>query len=103
MDPFGLPQNTITKIQAVFSEYPQIEKALIYGSRAKGDYRKGSDIDISFFGEGLNLDIIFAVEEKIDELYLPYTFDLSIFENINSLPLKDHIKRVGKVFYDKSY
>jgi predicted nucleotidyltransferase len=96
---FGLKETTIKRIQSVFSKYSQIEKAVIYGSRAKGNYRNGSDIDISFFGEKLSQSIIFKIEDNLDDLYLPYSFDLSIFDNIDNPKFKEHIERVGKVFY----
>ena len=55
---FGLNQETINKINSVFSKHPEIDKVIIYGSRAKGNYRAGSDIDISMYGNDLNYDLI---------------------------------------------
>lgn len=100
---FGLRDETIDKINIVFSKYLQIEKAVLYGSRAKGNFKNGSDIDITFFGKKLNQNILFKIEDEIDDLLLPYSFDLSIFENIENLKLKEHINRVGKVFYVKKH
>ncbi len=98
---FGLDPDTIRNIKTAFSELPQIEKVILYGSRAKGNYKKGSDIDITLLGKNLNLQTIYQLDDKLDELYLPYTFDISIFNQIDNLDLIDHIKRVGKVFYIK--
>ena len=98
---YGLTEEVIQKIQAVFSNFSQIEKAVIYGSRAMGSHKNGSDIDIVFFGDDLHLDTTFRIEDKLDELNLPYTFDLAIFHNIDNIDLKDHIERVGKLFYEK--
>jgi len=99
---FGLEPDTIRKIKEAFSKYPQIEKVLIYGSRAKGNYRNGSDIDITLFGKELELgNSVYPLMDTLDELYLPYTFDISIFSHIDNKDLIEHINRVGKVFYEK--
>ena len=99
---FGLKDYIIEKIQTIFIKYPKLEKVIIYGSRAKGNYRNGSDIDITLKGNGLDLEIQNKIALEIDDLYLPYKFDISIFKQIDNQNLKDHIKRVGKVFYEKS-
>lgn len=99
---FGLKTDTIEKIKQVFSMFENIDKVILYGSRAKGNYKNGSDIDITLVGKNLNLNnSVYPVEEKLEELYLPYTFDISIFTQINNQDLIDHINRVGKVFYEK--
>ena len=74
----------------------------MYGSRAKGNFKNGFDIDLTIKGENLNLKIINKISFCLDDLYLPYTFDLSIFNHISSSELIDHIQRVGKVFYKKN-
>jgi len=98
---FGLKEETIQKINQVFSQYPQIEKVMLYGSRAKGNFKPGSDIDLTLEGEGLTLSILHKIDDNLDDLLLPYTFDLSIFGHIDNADLIDHIKRVGVVFYQK--
>jgi restriction endonuclease S subunit len=74
---------------------------ILYGSRAKGNYKDGSDIDITLLGKQLTLKTVYALEEALDELYLPYTFDISIFTQIDNDDLIKHILRVGKTFYFK--
>lgn len=98
---FGLNQETIDKINSVFEKHPEIDKVIIYGSRAKGNYRMGSDIDLSMFGNDLEYDLIAKVNSEIDELNTPYLFDISIFKLLNSPSLEEHISRVGKIFYKK--
>ena len=98
---FGLESNTIGKIKSVFTKYPEIEKVIIYGSRAKGNYSNGSDIDITLTGNGLTIPLINKIENDLDDLYLPYTFDISILSHIKNKKLIDHIKRVGIEFYVK--
>jgi predicted nucleotidyltransferase len=97
---FGLKDTTIQKIQFVLARYPQVEKAILYGSRAKGNYKTGSDIDLTLLGgEDLTLKILYRIMEEIDDLLLPYTFDLSIFHDISDAAVIEHIQRVGMVFY----
>ena len=98
---FGLKDETIDKIKAVFDEFSQVDQAILYGSRAKGNFRNSSDIDLTLKGEGLNLEIVNSIGLKLDDLLLPYTFDLSIFKQISNPDLVEHIERVGKVFYQK--
>ena len=102
MGHFGLEENDIQSICAVFSRDPRIEKAVLYGSRAKGNYKTGSDIDLTLLGgEALTLEALYRVMDDIDDLLLPYTFDLSIFRQINDPELVSHIQRVGITFYEK--
>jgi uncharacterized protein len=98
---FGLPQPTIQKICAVFSRYPQVDKAILYGSRAKGTYKNGSDIDLALDGANLTLNMVNKILDDLDELLLPYTIDLSIFDHIDDPDVIGHIQRVGIEFYNK--
>ena len=98
---FGLKDETILKIQSAFVKFPEIEKVVIYGSRAKGNYRNGSDIDITLFGKELNHQILLRLMNEIDELNTPYMFDISIYDTLSSETLKEHINRVGLVFYER--
>jgi predicted nucleotidyltransferase len=98
---YGLPQSAIQKICAVLSRHPQVEKAILYGSRAKGNYKNGSDIDLTLRGVDLSLNVIYKILDDLDELLLPYTIDLSIFNDIGDPDMVEHIQRVGITFYDK--
>jgi len=98
---FGLKQATIDKINRVFSAHPQIEQVILYGSRAKGNYRNGSDIDLTIKGEGVTLSQLLKIETELDDLLLPYKIDLSLLHQIDDPDLIDHIRRVGIVFYEK--
>ena len=97
---FGLPEKTISLINGIFAKYSGIEKVLIYGSRARGDYRNGSDIDLTIIGD-ISLSDKSRISGLIDDLPIPYTCDLSIFKSIKNENLIEHIERVGKVFYEK--
>ncbi len=98
---FGLSPDVIRNIKKEFSKFPQIEKVILYGSRAKGNYKDGSDIDVTLIGKNLNLKTVYALEEFLEALYLPYSFDISIFTQIDNDDLIEHILNVGKDFYIK--
>ena len=101
MTKFGLSETTVEKICKVFAEFPAIEKAVLYGSRAKGNFREGSDIDLTLYGVELSKDLRSNVACALDDLMLPYTIDLSVFDTLNHAELKEHIERVGVLFYKK--
>ena len=97
----GLDNGCIAKISAVFRSYDEVEEVVLYGSRAKGTHKSGSDIDLTIKGKGLNLKILNKICLDLDDLLLPYTFDLSIYDQIEESDLIDHIQRVGQIFYSK--
>ena len=98
---YGLSDKTIGQIQAVFSNFPEVDKAVLYGSRAKGNFKQGSDIDLTLYGKGLSLKTLHKIESGLDDLLLPYKIDLSIFKQIADTDVINHIQRVGVVFYEK--
>ncbi|HMQ69888.1 MAG TPA: nucleotidyltransferase domain-containing protein [Ignavibacteria bacterium] len=98
---FGLNESIIEQIEHVFEEFPQIEEVLIYGSRAKEIHKPGSDIDLALKGDDLDHNLINLISLRLDELYLPFIFDISLFSKIANKDLIDHIDRVGKSFYRK--
>ncbi|MBI4647634.1 MAG: nucleotidyltransferase domain-containing protein [Bacteroidia bacterium] len=98
---FGLKDDIILKVNAILISHIEVEQAIIYGSRAKGNFKQGSDIDITLKGENLGLDILNKICREVDDLLLPYTFDISIFKQIKNNDLLDHIERVGIIFYNK--
>lgn len=75
-----------------------IDRAVVFGSRAKGNWRENSDIDIAVFGEGVNVCSLVA---QLDELPMPYKFDIVDYNSINSCALREHIDRVGIEIYTK--
>lgn len=95
----GLSPEVFERIIAVFSRYPQISEVVLYGSRAKGTYQPGSDIDLSLKGRQLNLQILNKIANQLDDLLLPYMIDLSIYSQIENQDLLDHIDRVGQIIY----
>ena len=97
----GLPVDTVARIHVVLKRYRQVEKAVLYGSRAKGNYRAGSDIDLTLHGHALSLDLLGSIASDLDDLLLPYTIDLSIFDKLENASLREHMERVGQVFYER--
>jgi len=99
--PYGLKTHIIDELQKVFRKYPQVERVLLYGSRAKGNYKEGSDIDLTIIAKEIDLKILHKIENEIDDLLLPYKIDLSIFSEIDNKSLLEHIDRVGVLFYGR--
>jgi len=98
---FGLPPHAVDRLSDVFRACPQVERVVLYGSRAKGTYRPGSDIDLTMEGEGLTFAQLLALENQIDELLLPWMVDLSLRASIDNPALLEHIERVGTPFYER--
>lgn len=96
---FGLEEKVIDKVNQVLSLHPRVEQAVIFGSRAKGNFKIGSDIDLALKGVGITLTVINQLSNEIDDLLLPYSFDLISFSEISNSELLEHINRVGIVFY----
>jgi len=101
MPRFGLTESTVARIKGVFLGHPQICQVIIYGSRAKGNYRNGSDIDLTIKGEAVTLSELMKVETELDDLLLPYKIDLSLLHKINDAGLIAQINRAGTVFFDR--
>ncbi len=96
----GLPAPAVAAICGVFTQFPALESAVLYGSRAKGNFKPGSDIDLTLHGKGLTPALLADIAEALDELLLPYQFDLSIFATLDHAELRAHIERVGVLFYE---
>lgn len=97
-DNFGLDSSTIKKIRLIFANYSSIEKVILYGSRAIGNYRSGSDIDLTLLAPQLTTSDLLRIENELDDLLLPYQIDLSLYHQIENDDLLEHIQRVGVEF-----
>lgn len=98
---YGLQEEVIEKMHSVFASFPDIERVTLYGSRAKGNFKPGSDIDLTLHGEALTASQLRDIAEALDDLLLPYTIDLSVFSQLNHDELREHIERVGQSFYER--
>jgi uncharacterized protein len=94
----GLSSQCIEKIKAIFSQFPQVKKVLLYGSRAKGNYNNGSDIDLSIMNKEVDFSDLIKIESALDNILLPYKIDLNLFSKIKNTELKEHIQREGIKF-----
>ena len=98
---FGLAREHLAAIRRVLAGFPEISKALLYGSRAMGTFRDNSDIDITLFTQGTERsNLLFEVMGALDELELIYGFDISLYNDIDNTNLTDHIQRVGVELYN---
>ena len=99
---YGLPDRTLNTLVSIFRAYPGIREAVLYGSRAKGKYRRGSDIDLSLkTGDNFTFTDLLHIAGDFDDSDMPYFVDVSIYDRLSNLDLKAHINRVGKVLYKR--
>lgn len=99
---FGLPDTTLHTVRQLLASCAQVEKALLYGSRAMGTAKHGSDIDLTLFGVQLTQDHLSHLAGALEESNIPYQVDLSLHADIDNPQLRAHIARVGVVFYTRS-
>ncbi|TDE13812.1 nucleotidyltransferase family protein [Dyadobacter psychrotolerans] len=99
---FGLQETDILAIQHALENYPGVKEAYIFGSRAKGNYRKGSDVDIALKGDNISFSHILTIAGYLNEdTMMPYHFDVLDYDAIQNQQLTEHIDRAGILFYKK--
>ncbi|WP_059172389.1 nucleotidyltransferase domain-containing protein [Bacillus sp. FJAT-27445] len=99
---YGLLEKDLDYIDRALSSFSEIDTAYIFGSRAMGNYKRGSDVDIAISGKGVTEKTLFQVYDLLNEEYpLPYFFDVVIYEDIKNEELKRHIDTVGKKIYQR--
>jgi len=96
---FGLAATVVEQLRAELARTSHLERALVFGSRAKGNYRPGSDIDLALFGADLTVSDLLSLEGRIDDLLLPYQIDLCPVNTLENPALLEHIHRVGQSIY----
>ena len=100
MNNFGLPERVLADIISVLRKYPEINCAKIFGSRAKGNFKRYSDIDIAIFADKNEQSKLQAnVEHDLDDLDAIYNFDVVHYEELENADIRSHIDRVGIIFY----
>jgi len=95
----GLSDKTLIQLKQVFSKYNKIKEVILYGSRAKGNYTEGSDIDLTIKGDQLDFTTIQQLSNDIDQLNLPWLFDISAYNELRNNELIEHIQRMGISIY----
>ncbi len=98
---FGLTQVEINQVTQVLQAFESVQSALLFGSRAKGSHKPGSDIDIALIGDNLETSITQIAYQLNEESLLPYFFDIIDYKNLSNQALKEHIDRVGIQFYSR--
>ena len=100
----GLKAEVVQRMAAVLAAFPEVEQAILYGSRAKGNYRPGSDIDLTLkLSAEPERNLLHRVMSGLEDLDLPYSIDLSLWSYLDNDNLRDHIERVGVEFYNRSH
>ncbi len=95
---YGLKDRDLYWIRKAIANYPQVEQVLIFGSRAMGNYKTGSDVDLAIKGYQIDRRILNRLSDDLNEEYpLPYFFDVIHYESITNEDLKAHIDTVAKV------
>ncbi|MCY7352781.1 MAG: nucleotidyltransferase domain-containing protein [Cytophagaceae bacterium] len=97
--PYGLTDQQLERIRATLAAIPAIRQAVLFGSRAKGTHKPGSDIDLALKGPRLELNDSLTLANRLEDLDLPYSFDLVVYHHIQDAPLIEHIDRIGKLLY----
>ncbi len=98
---YGLSNKEFDEMTVIFGKCNNLEKVILYGSRAKGNYKKFSDVDITLEGDNLTLADLFQIQDLLYESDLPYMYDVSIFSSITNPDLIDHIRRRGVVIWER--
>lgn len=96
---FGLPPRVIRRLQDIFSQHHEIDQVTLYGSRAKGNYRYNSDIDLMMTAPTLSWQEFNQIELEIDDLLLPWKVDLALKHQVDNEELLEHVARVGIRIY----
>jgi len=98
---FGLDDKAIKDIQQIFQDDWKIDSVVIFGSRAKGNYREDSDIDLAVKGRDVSFNDVLSLHSKLNDLNLPYEIDLIDYDAIKEEEVIEHIDRVGILFYER--
>ncbi|MCQ2335916.1 MAG: nucleotidyltransferase domain-containing protein [Paludibacteraceae bacterium] len=97
---YGLNDSDIEAMRSVFKTEKHLERVVLYGSRAKGNYKPFSDVDITLMGHNLTSDDVSRLAIELDDLLLPYNMDISHYSSLSNQQLIDHINRRGVALYE---
>ena len=95
--PYGLSDRDMSVIQRIFSKYPEVQRVNIFGSRALGNFRSGSDIDLAILDDNVSAKVIRSIIAEFEDSNLPYRVDVLHYPSLQHQELREHIMRVGKL------
>ncbi|MEX2231624.1 MAG: nucleotidyltransferase domain-containing protein [Cyclobacteriaceae bacterium] len=101
-DSFGLSEEVVYNLSMTFESVTGVNEVVIFGSRAKGNYSEGSDIDLAVKGSDITLDTILEIKIKIEDLGLLYKVDIQNYHTIRDKDVVDHIDRAGKLIWKRN-
>ena len=99
---YGLSERSYNELLDILASVPEIEEASIYGSRARGDYWRASDVDLSLRGKHLTRHTLTLLNDRLYESHIPLFFDVHIFDNIKNPEFRANVLRDGKVIYRRA-
>ena len=99
---YGLNAEEWHELNCIFKKIPEISKVILYGSRARGDFRENSDIDLSLVGENLTEQHLLKIKHLLYASRLPYFTDVHLFPDISNNDFKDNVERDGKIIYQRT-
>jgi uncharacterized protein len=92
----GIEALYANRILSLFQLLPPGTEVILFGSRAKGNFREGSDIDIAIKSKNLSQADIEVLRNQYENLFLPWKLDLVLYSSIEEPALREHIDRIGK-------
>jgi predicted nucleotidyltransferase len=92
----------VEQIAGVLARFPDVERAVLFGSRAKGVQKPGSDIDLALYGDSINWRVLGRIDDALDDLLLPYCFSLISHDAKTDPAVAAHIGRVGQILYRRA-
>jgi len=98
---WGLDDKTLSRVRRILATFPEVDRAVLYGSRAMGTNRPGSDIDLTLHGERLDWKLCAEIASMFEASSIPYRVDVSVWHRLTHEDLKDHIRRRGVVLFDR--
>src|SRR5699024_12063771 len=97
---YGLTNRDIHDIEIALKQFPEIDKVILFGSRALGNYKHGSDVDLAIVGNKITHRTIAGLHDALNEVYpLPYMFDIVHYDTLTNENLKGHNDKFGKALF----
>jgi predicted nucleotidyltransferase len=99
---YGLTEQDLVALKKIFLETPQIEKVVLFGSRAMGNYKPGSDVDLAISGRDIDFGVVSRLHARLEEQSpMPYFFDVVDLKHLEHPGLAEHIQKQGVVIFER--